>query len=201
MLTETGKAKPRRVKEGFFEKYCTGKGIDIGCGSDPLLGTMDKWDLSISPNMDAQWMKGVDDEAYDFVYSSHCLEDLESPQIALHHWWRILRPGGYLLLYLPHRDLFERRRFLPSAGNRNHKWFFLMDRDDHPFTLGVVPMLNRLLKNPDLIYIKKCDEGYKYYRQATPGVGPGYQIIAEGEFSIEAVIRKREPGETTLEPD
>ena len=36
MGQETGKARLRRLAEGYFEKYLVGDGIDIGCGDDPL---------------------------------------------------------------------------------------------------------------------------------------------------------------------
>ena len=31
---ETTKAHSRRVRERFFENFCKGNGLDIGCGSD-----------------------------------------------------------------------------------------------------------------------------------------------------------------------
>ena len=57
----------------------------------------------------------VDDEAYDFVLSSHCLEHLADPLGGLAEWMRVLRPSGVLALVVPHRDAtFDHRRPVTS---------------------------------------------------------------------------------------
>lgn len=51
------------------------------------------------------------DSSYDFVLSCHMLEHAANPLRALLEWTRILKPGGHLLLVLPHRDgSFDHRR-------------------------------------------------------------------------------------------
>ena len=48
---------------------------------------------------------------YDFVLSSHMLEHTANPLRALSEWDRVLRPGGGLVLVVPHRDgTFDHRR-------------------------------------------------------------------------------------------
>src|ERR1700733_7238536 len=42
---ETAKARARRVREGFFEKYCVGHGLDLGYGGDLLGKNCMRWDL------------------------------------------------------------------------------------------------------------------------------------------------------------
>ena len=69
-------------------------------------------------NGDAQNLKGIDDESLDFVYSSHCLEHMVDVRIALLNWFRVVRKGGYLILYIPHRDLYEKQDKLPSRFNK-----------------------------------------------------------------------------------
>ncbi len=55
------------------------------------------------------------DNAYDFVVSSHVLEHLANPILGLHEWTRILKPGGVLLVVVPHRDgTFDHRRPVTS---------------------------------------------------------------------------------------
>ena len=119
---ETGKAQNRRKREGFFEKYCQGEGLDIGCGNDPVVDGVYGWDLM---NGDAQYLKGVEDDSLDFVYSSHCLEHMIDVRIALYNWFRVLKAGGYLILYIPHRDLYEKKE-LPSRFNPHHKHMFIL---------------------------------------------------------------------------
>lgn len=175
---ETHKARARRSREGFFEKYCRGRGLDIGYGGDPITANVVGWDFE---HGDAQLLRGLDDASFDFVYSSHLLEHLPDCELALRNWWRVLKPGGYLILYLPHRDLYEKKQRLPSRFNDDHKHFFLPDRDDPPDTLGVLPMVKRVLAGAETIYCRTCDEGY---------VDPGPTLQSTGEFSIELVLRK-----------
>jgi len=175
---ETSKAQGRREREGFFEKYCRGKGIDIGYAGDPVVPSVQGWDFE---HGDAQYMRGLEDESFDFVYSSHLLEHLPDIEIALNHWNRVLKPGGYLLLYLPHRDLYEKKTTLPSRFNDDHMHFFLPQEDEAPDTVGLEPLVKRLFPEHELIYCRTCDEGY---------VNHGDELPSEGEFSIELVLKK-----------
>ena len=177
-IGETAKARPRREREGFFEKYCQGYGLDVGYGGDPIVSNVRGWDFE---HGDAQLLKGLDDASFDFVYSSHLLEHLPDCELAITNWWRVLKPGGYLLLYLPHRDLYEKKTTLPSRFNLDHAHFFLPDRDETPDTIGIRPLLEKTLTNMEIIYIHVCDEGYN---------NPGDELPSEGEFSIEAVVKK-----------
>lgn len=176
---ETTKAHGRRVTEGFFEKYCQGRGFDIGHGGDPLTSTCDGWDFE---DGDAQYLEGIPNARYDYVYASHVLEHMVDADVALTNWWRVLSPGGYLLLYIPHRELYEKKLTLPSRFNQDHKHFFLLDRDDPPDTIGVVPLLQRVLVDGEIIYAKECSAGHTI-------TDPNR--MSDGEFSIEAVIRKK----------
>ncbi len=175
---ESSKAKGRREGEGFFEKYCGGKGLDVGYGGDPVVPAAQGWDFE---HGDAQFLKGLRDESFDFVYSSHTLEDMEDPAEALRNWWRVLKPGGNLILYIPHRDLYEKKKDLPSRWNRGHRHFFLIDRDEPPATLGLRPLVERTLDGAEILYMIICDEGHTIDDPL---------VHSDGEYSIEAVIRK-----------
>lgn len=53
----------------------------------------------------------VNDETYNCVIASHCLEHIANPIKALREWKRVLQKGGLLLLIVPHRDFtFDWRR-------------------------------------------------------------------------------------------
>lgn len=62
------------------------------------------------------------DECVDAVFSSHLLEHLEDTESVLQEWWRLVKVGGHLILYLPHAD------FYPNIGqpgaNPDHKHDF-----------------------------------------------------------------------------
>lgn len=176
---ETSKASKRRIKEGFFEAYCNGRGLDIGFGGDLLTPGCMGWDFE---NGDAQSLQRIAESTFDFVYSSHTLEHLSQPGIALKNWWRVLKSGGYLLLYVPHRDLYEKRKTLPSRWNPNHKHFFLPHNDEAPDTIGLIALIERSLSNFEIIYVKECDEGHTIHDP---------EIHSDGEYSIELVVRKQ----------
>lgn len=56
-------------------------------------------------------LRAVADGSYDFVLSSHMLEHTADPLSVLAEWSRVLRPGGALVMVLPHRDgTFDHRR-------------------------------------------------------------------------------------------
>jgi len=175
---ETTKAHSRRAREKFFENYCKGKGLDIGFGSDLITKDADGYDFE---HGNAQYLKGIKDNSYDFVYSSHTIEHLPDPAVGVKNWFRVLKPGCYLTIYLPHRELYEKKKTLPSRFNHDHRHFFLIDRDEAPDTIGIVPLIERTLNDFEIIYAKECSEGHTI-------TDP--EIHSDGEFSIEVVVRK-----------
>jgi SAM-dependent methyltransferase len=168
----------RRVREGFFDKYCTGKGIDIGYGGDPVTPNVRGWDIE---DGDAHLMPGVADATYDFVYSSSSLEHMADPVKAVTKWWQILKPGGYLIISVPDRDLFEKKKTLPSRFSTDHKHYFLLDQDDPPDTIGLVPMIKRTCPGVEILEARQHTEGHT--------VTDPY-VQADGEFFDEVIARK-----------
>ncbi len=179
LFAETTKAKPRRIADGFYDKFCAGKGLDVGHGGDKIMPDADGWDFE---DGDAQYLRGVPDEKYDFVYSSHTLEHMVDAAIALKNWWRVVKPNGFLLMYIPHRDLYEKKKTLPSLWNLDHKHFFLVDHDEPPDTKGIVPLVQKSLSECEIVYVKECTAGHTVTDPAKP---------SDGEYSIEVVLRKR----------
>lgn len=176
---ETAKARERRVREGFFDRYCVGRGLDIGYGGDLLCDDCAGWDLE---HGDAQLLASVKDDSFDFVYSSHTLEHVADEFLALRNWYRTVKPGGYLILFLPDRELYEKKITLPSRWNPDHKRFFLIDRDDPPDTVGVLPLINRSIPEAIIISARRCDLGHTIEDP---------RVHSDGEYSIEVIMRKR----------
>src|SRR3546814_15547357 len=122
-MKECSKSIARRLADpNFAGRYFIGKGIDIGGAPDPLflyeelfprMEEVRVWDVA---DGDGQLMEGVADESYDFVHSSHCLEHLRDPEEGLRNWFRILKPGGQLIVTVPDEDLYEQGIF-PHAYN------------------------------------------------------------------------------------
>jgi SAM-dependent methyltransferase len=178
---ETEKSRLRRIKEGWFHKYAPPDqpGIDIGCGIDPLNDTFSLWD-GIYGDGDATFMDGIPDETFHTVYASHILEHLADPVEAVRNWWRILKPGGHLIILVPHRDLYEKRKELPSIWNSDHKWFWLPSEMEPPHTLSLAHVIGSGT-GKDLIWIRVLDEGY---------VDNGSDTQPGGEYSIEGIVQK-----------
>jgi SAM-dependent methyltransferase len=174
----TSRARQRRLREKFFETWCRGRGLDIGYGGDPVVAGAQGWDIE---HGNAQYLHGLDRESFDFVYSSHTLEHLPNPGVALRNWWAVLKKGGYLILYVPHRDLFEKRRHLPSVNNPKHTYFFLLDHDDPPDTIGLTSFIRRLLPDSRIVKAGVYGDGASNADRVTP---------SPGEDSIEVVVHK-----------
>lgn len=112
-------------------EYTNGRGLDLGCGQFKAFPHF------IGVDNGHHWgMKGVDvhvdscddlsifgSESMDFVFSSHLLEHIQDTKKALKEWYRVLKVGGRLCLYLPHKELY------PNVGqegaNPDHKHDFM----------------------------------------------------------------------------
>jgi SAM-dependent methyltransferase len=204
-MAETGKAHERRVQSGWYQKYIVMPGIDIGCGLDPLcppngdrLFRYDNfWTNEGSSRgdhmaeFDATLMAGIPDESYQTVYASHVLEHLKDPVIGLQNWWRILRPGGYLIVCVPHRDLYEKKQTKPSLwnphdrpGGHGHETFWLPHVSEEPDTLSFYDILSTALPSAEFVEFNVLDHGYDYSLPA--------DVHPVGEYAIEAILRKPE---------
>jgi len=131
---------------------------------------------------DAQYLRRIKESEFDFVYSAHTLEHMVDPGIALKNWWRVLKKKGYLIIYIPHRDLYEKKKTLPSRWNQDHKHFFLLDKGEGKDTIGIVPLIRQTLSNYEIVYAIECDEGHTI-------TAP--EIHSDGEYSIEIVVQKK----------
>lgn len=201
-MAETRKAYDRRVREGFFDKYIgSGFGIDIGCGridthdgADPLV--LENCIHHDKDDCDAHDMAKYPDNNFDWVYASHVLEHLNDPLTAIKNWFRILRPGGYLIISVPHRDLYEKKKLLKSKWNEDHKYFILPEKNEPPCTFSFKDMIHTALeikKYPqpaeDVISIPLYRiEKFKVESSGFTITDP--DLHSDGEISIEAIIQK-----------
>ena len=107
-----------KVRE-MVRPYCMGKGCDIGFGGDKVMKVncdgidypqpyafagKDKVDIACDV------IKGdipLPDNTYDYVYTSHLIEDFADTADALKKFIRILHPGGNLILVFPDQPKYE----------------------------------------------------------------------------------------------
>jgi hypothetical protein len=114
--------------------YTRGVGLDIGCGPRKAFphfigvdngGHAEMFGIQSRPDIaaDGTRLTMFADASVDFVFSSHFLEHVEDYRAALAEWWRVIKVGGHLVLYLPHKRLY------PNIGvkgaNPDHKHDFL----------------------------------------------------------------------------
>jgi predicted SAM-dependent methyltransferase len=110
--------------------YLRGRGVDLGAGDFKILphaisvdnmhhaafGYKIKPDVMVETCEDLSVFGG---HSMDFVYSSHLLEHMEDPAKSLKGWWRLVKQGGYMVLYLPHEDLYP--KIGEEGANPDHK--------------------------------------------------------------------------------
>jgi len=201
-MKECSKSIARRLADAAFAtRYFVGAGLDIGGKPDPLalyaelfprVASIRTWDWE---DGDAQELAGVADESFDFVHSSHCLEHLRDPRAGLASWFRVLRPGGHLVVTVPDEDLYEQGVF-PSTFNRDHKHTFTIYKPSSwcPASLNVVELLQTLGPAGQVIKIELLDASYRYV-----GVPRFDQTLTPiGESAIEIVARRWTDDELAL---
>lgn len=112
------------LKEGFFDRFMQGVGIEIGYRGyendvHPILPECIGVDLDY-PGYDGKTLP-FETGSVNYVYSSHCLEHISNFSEALNEWMRVVRVGGYLIVSVPHAWLYEKKKSLPSYHNADHK--------------------------------------------------------------------------------
>ena len=182
----------------YATRYLVGEGIDIGAGPDalglyyelfPLMKSCRGWDL---PDGDAELMSNIKDNTFDFVHSSHCLEHMKNPKIALDNWLRILKPGGHLVCIVPDEDLYEQGVF-PSTFNLDHKYSFTIYKKNS-WSVKSINLFDLLSKTNFSIEIKKIellDATFRYdFERITNEPRFDQTTTTIGECVIEFVLKK-----------
>jgi len=87
---------------------------------------------------------GIQDETYDFLLSSHCLEHCANAIKTLNEWKRVIKYGGYLLIIVPDRfSTFDHKRPLTTFQHFADDFKKNVEEDD-------LTHLEEILKNHDL---------------------------------------------------
>lgn len=199
-MNETSKSIIRRQYDiRFVNTYFKGNGIDIGSGNDslnrfkylfPLVNDIRSWDLS---DGDAQYMHTIEDNVYDFVHSSHCLEHLRDPVESFKNWIRICRSGGHIIVTIPDEDLYEQGRF-PSTFNADHKtsWTIMKYESWSPVSYNLLDFLFMFRSEIEVLKIELLNGSFQYNHSRYDQT---YHNISES--AIEFIVRKKLPEEIT----
>lgn len=142
--------------------YTRGRGLDIGCGPRKTFQHFIGVDSGRDSRLfqiptcadviaEADKLEFFADKSLDFVFSSHTLEHIPDHVAALKEWWRVLKVGGYLVLYLPHADFYPRKGTF--GANPDHVHDFL----PQDITDAMVD-----LAGWDLVVNEERDDGNEY---------------------------------------
>jgi SAM-dependent methyltransferase len=143
----------RRQRSKFVASYLTGlKGIEIGAASHNRF-YLDAINVDRFASDDTVYKREerrmalraakvdivapgdaipLDDNSYDFVFSSHVIEHFPDPLRALHEWVRVAR--RYVVVIAPHRDrTFDSERPLTTINEllERHRAGFASEEDRH----------------------------------------------------------------------
>ena len=93
-------------------------------------------------------------QSHDLVYSSHLLEHIEYDRVpaTLTEWVRVIKPGGYLVLYLPDED--EYPKVGEEGANKDHKWNVNYKR--------LIDAMEKVTRGWDLVDLQKRNQDNEY---------------------------------------
>lgn len=127
-MSETHRSRER------LARFCTGVGIDIGFGGDPITPSALTMDLcapyarvgKATQHLrgDARNLSFVCPAALDFIYSSHLIEDFTyRDQVSLMwEWRRVLKMGAIIVVVCPDEKTYSAHcRATGQTYNRHHK--------------------------------------------------------------------------------
>lgn len=115
---------------------CSGEALDFGSGRGNLAKKM--WenhqfsgvtavDIMVRPKglpSEIRWIqldlndsRQIDPEEFDMVVSSEVIEHLENPRYVARTWFRIIKPGGVLIMSTPNNETLRSLVALALRGN------------------------------------------------------------------------------------
>jgi SAM-dependent methyltransferase len=159
-------SKTRKLWTAETAALLHGRGIDIGCGDDPVASDAMRFDRQEG---DAQDIGRYLSQRFDYVFASHVLEHMRDPQSALANWFALLKPGGHLFVLVPDEDLYELGH-IPSLFNDDHKWTFTIhkNRSWSPVSQNVLGLARSL--PGEIVSLELQDLGYdRRLARHTPG--------------------------------
>lgn len=123
-----------RIRD-YVLPLCVGDGLDVGCGCEKISPNAIGIDYEKQYNIPDHPLTAADfigdwqeffyaypTSRFDFIYSSHYVEDLEDPYAeALIPWVDHLLPGGRIILVLPIEDEYQKHGVNCNTRHK-HNW-------------------------------------------------------------------------------
>lgn len=139
--------KYRSLTEG----YCRGNGLDIGSGGSPVVPWAIQVDLPSEeyghyhadqrPESFIHWRGDCTrlpfrPNVFDFVYSSHVLEDFENWREVVSYWSTFVKRGGHLVIMVPDKVRFNEAIKEGQPPNLAHRHEFTPGELSQHFSSG-----------------------------------------------------------------
>lgn len=171
-----------KLATGFFDKYMSGNGLDIGFAGyldniEPILPTAIGVDTNY-PNYDGKILPFVCN-SQDYVYNSHCLEHIQDYKQAIQEWYRVTKVNGHIVIVVPHQFLYEKKKSLPSKWNDDHKRFYTPS--------SLLKEIEDSLE-PNTYRIRLLEDGDSHFNYSIPP-----HTHSDGQYEITLVIQKITP--------
>lgn len=152
-MNETSKLKNMLTEEEL--QWFSGKGIDIGCCGDPIIANCKKFDLEDGDASEiGKYIRGT----FDWVYSSHCLEDLDDPYKALAGWWKLVKKGGVMIVVVPDEDLYEQGHVRKFNHEHRHTFTISKRKSWSKSSINVLDII-KTLDNAETVKVELQDIG------------------------------------------
>ena len=193
---EVRKTLRTRIDNGFFAMFLSGSNIlDIGFrGNDPDNQPIVPWAIGVDqdfPDYDGTTLP-FENVSQDAVHSSHCLEHIPNPAQTLNEWFRVLRIGGFLVLTVPHQQLYDRKPVPTSRwGGNEHLRFYTV--------ASLAQEIEEALPVGEFRYrlIRDNDAGFDYDRSPTEYPAGCYEI----EVVLQRIARPAYADQLRLSPE
>jgi ADP-heptose:LPS heptosyltransferase/predicted SAM-dependent methyltransferase len=164
-----------------------GRVLDLGCGPEKVfpiaIGVDNKIDAKLfgiecKPDIPVETCERMDifaNESADTIFSSHLLEHIADYKAALKEWWRIVKVGGHLILYLPNNEDSVEKGGYPKIGEPGAN-------PDHKVNISRDLIVNAMADIGcwDLVEFQRRSEGLEYsllfvFRKETEGHAYSYK--------------------------
>ncbi len=156
----------------------------------PLAKSIESFDIN---DGDAQYLSTLRTVPYDFLYSSHCLEHLVDPWVALADWVKCVKKGGHLVVVVPDEDMYEQGVW-PSKFNGDHKHTFTMYKPDgvswSPVSVNVLDLVSYVADEAECVAVQRLESTYLHSLPTSDRRFGMDQTLGIGECGIEFVLRK-----------
>lgn len=142
MMTRLRAGLRRRVHRRIHgrlaaEREAASVALHLGCGHNPIAGVIncDLHSELADRKIDALDLSAFGDGSVDLVEHHHLLEHLSilEAETGLDEWWRVLRPGGHLVITCPDLDAVAR---LWLQADHDTRWssviHFVYGSQEHP---------------------------------------------------------------------